>query len=119
MSQLDNSVFVISRQGNYSVDEISQRLDLQPDKVTESDRSSVWKLICEDKDLPLEEQLESWVSLLSSKRNTLNELKKGGWVIELDCLIQPSEGAAVVSFEPELLERVSHLQANLTIRFWD
>ena len=122
MSQSDNSVFVIYRQGNFSVDEISRKLDLKPDKAlgcSEPDKNSVWKLFCKDKGLALEEQIESWVSLLSSKKDLLNELKEDGWAIELDCLIQPNEGAAVVGLESELLKRLSNLHVNLIIRFWD
>ena len=122
MSQSDNSVFVIYRQGNFSVDEISQKLDLKPDKASESagpDKNSVWKLFCNDKSLHLEEQIESWLNLLLGKEDLLDELQKDGWTIELDCLIQPNDGAAVFGLEPKILKELSNLHTNLIIRFWN
>jgi hypothetical protein len=122
MTQSDNSVFVIYRDGNVSVEKISRKLKIQPDSVSEVDgngKNSFWKLFCKNNTLPLEDQIESWVNLLSSKVNELEELKEEGWLIELDCLIQPEEGVGVISLEPELLMDVSRLHAILTIRIWD
>ena len=122
MSQSDNSVFVIYRQGSFSVEEITQKLDLKPDKASvgsEPDKNSFWKLFCKNKSDTLEEQIELWISLLSSKTDLLKQLKQDGWRIELDCLIQPNESAAVVGLESEVLKELSNLHANLIIRFWD
>lgn len=121
MSQLDNSVFVIYRQGNFSINEVSQKLGIKPDSFLDGEdlnKNSMWKLFCKDNNLHLEEQIESWISFLSNRNNALSELKEAGWVIELDCLTQSSEDAAVVYLESELLEKLSNLHINLKIRFW-
>ena len=57
--------------------------------------------------------------LFFEQKDLLNDLKKDGWTIELDCLIQPNEGAAVVGLASELMESLSNLHINLVIRFWD
>lgn len=122
MSQSDNSVFVIYREGSFSVEDISRKLKIQPNSMSAGDengKNSVWKLLCSNKSLPLEDQIMSWISLLESKTNVLKELKNEGWFIELDCLIQPDEGAAIVSLESKLLLQASNLHANLTIRIWE
>ena len=94
MSQSENSVFVISREGNFGFEEISGILEMMPDSAsvgTKEGENTVWKLFTPDKDLHLEEQLKKWVDLLGSKAENLKELKKGGWEIDLDCLIQPED----------------------------
>lgn len=122
MSQSGNSVFVIYREGKFSVEEISRKLNLEPDRDSVSNelgRNSVWKLLCPNKASTLEGQIEYWIHLLLNKACELEGLKNEGWSIELDCLIQPDEGTAIISLEPELLQQVSSLHANLTIRVWD
>jgi hypothetical protein len=122
MSQSDNSVFVIYREGGFGFEEVSQALGMKPDSASkggENGNNAVWKLFASTKESFLEDQVESWVSLLKHKGNELQKLREQGWSIDLDCLIQSDDGAAVVGFEPELLRKLSHLQIRLIIRVWD
>ena len=121
MSQSENSVFVIYREGSFGFEEISKILEMMPDNAsvgTEEGGNTVWKLFSPGKDLHLEEQLKRWVDLLGGKTEKLKELKEGGWTIDLDCLVQPEDGAAIACFDSELLRQLSNLHLNLIIRFW-
>ena len=122
MSQSENSVFVISKEGNCGFEEISEILEMKPDSSsvgTKEGGNTVWKLFIPDKDVHLEEQLKRWVDLLGGKAEKLKELKKGGWTIDLDCLIQPEDGSAIAYFCSELLCQLSNLHVNLIIRIWE
>ena len=122
MSQTANSVFVIYKKDISEVDQISNDLNLNPDKISlgnNQGHNSVWKMFCKNKDHDLEEQLEHWVNLLKDKASVLQKFKTEGWVIEIDCLVQPDDGAALLYFEPRLLKSISCLNISLKVRFWD
>ncbi|MBN56851.1 DUF4279 domain-containing protein [Thalassolituus sp. UBA3500] len=121
MSQSENSVFVIYREGSFGFEEISKILEMMPDNAsvgTKQGENTAWKLFTPDKDLHIEEQLRRWVDLLGGKTEKLKELEEGGWTIDLDCLVQPEDGAAIACFDSELLRQLSNLHVNLIIRFW-
>lgn len=122
MSQSDNSVFTIYREGSFGFEEISQILEMMPNSASiggEKGSNTVWKLFIPDSALNLEDQLRSWINLFEYKADKLLELKKSGWTIDIDCLIQPENGAAITCFDPELLGQLSNLHVNLIIRIWE
>lgn len=122
MSQSDNSVFTIYREGSFGFEEISQILEMMPNRASvggEKGSNTVWKLFIPDSALNLEDQLRSWINLFEYKADKLLELKKSGWTIDIDCLIQPENGAAIACFDPELLCQLSNLHVNLIIRVWE
>lgn len=121
MSQSNNSVFAIYREGSFGFEEISQILEMMPNRASiggEKGSNTIWKLFVSDNSLNLEDQLRSWVNIFECKADKLLELKKRGWTIDIDCLIQPENGAAITSFDPGLLGQLSNLHVNLIIRIW-
>ena len=118
-------------------DQVSAELGLEPSQCWRKGQASLrlsdgstrlragkhewggWKLLVapEQKDCPIESQLEFWVELLQSRAAALKRLRLRGFECALDLVVTSSETASIF-LSSQLQKEVTALGLDVRLSFW-